>query len=129
MLLLLVGMLAGTAQGQDLTMKTARIVLSASDASDARLVGTVSNASMYSTYLVSATTDAAERLEFRDARKRDAKVAEVEVPAYGDLSLELKGIYVRFLNPKKPLKAGDRIVVTFLNETKTPIRVTAVVGR
>lgn len=119
---------AGIAEAQDLVVKNARVIAGTPKATEARLVGVVSNPSMYSTYLVSATSDAAERVELRDARKKDARVPEVEVPAYGALTLEAKGVYLALVNLKKPLAPGSRVVVVLSNEAQVKTRVTAVVG-
>jgi copper(I)-binding protein len=118
----------GRADAQDLVVKSARVIVTASAPGDARLVGVISNPAMYSTYLVSATSDAAERMEFRDARKGDARVAEVEVAAFSSLTLEAKGIYVKLINPKRPLAPGSRVDVVLSNEAQVKTRVTAVVG-
>jgi len=116
----------GRADAQDLAVKSARVIVAAG--TDARLVGVISNPSMYSTYLVSATSDAAERMEFRDARKGDARVAEVEVAAYSTLTLEARGLYLKLINPKRPLTSGTRVEVVLSNEAQVKTRVTAVVG-
>lgn len=125
--LALVAAFAGRAEAQDLVVKNARAVVAA-NATDARVVGVISNPSMYSTYLVSATSDAAARVELRDARKKDAKVAEVEVPAYGAVTLEAKGLYLMLIGLKKPLRPGARVEVILLNEVQVKTRLTAVVG-
>lgn len=117
------------ADAQDLVVKSARVVLSAADPTDARVVGVISNPSMYSTYLVSASSDAAERVELRDARKRDARVQEVEVPAFGVLELEAKGLYLKLVSPKRALRPGDRVEVVLSNEAQVKTRLTAVVSR
>ena len=83
---------------------------------------------MYPTYLVSATSDAAERVELRDARKKDARVQEVEIPAYGALTLEARGLYLALINLKKPLSPGARVEVILANEAQVKTRLTAVVG-
>ena len=119
---------APPASAQDLVVKNARVTVAAADPADARVTGTLSNPSMYPTYLVSATSDAAERVELRDARKNHALVKEVEIPAYGALTLEAKGLYLKLVNPKKPLRAGTRVEVVLSNETQGKIRMTAVVG-
>ena len=119
---------ASGAEAQDLVVKNARAIVSASSPKEARVVGAISNPSMYSTYLVSATSDAAERVELRDARKQDARVAEVEIPAYGALTLEAKGMYLALINLKKPLRPGARVEVILANEAQVKTRLTAVVG-
>ena len=116
------------AAAQDLAVKNARVIVSASDPKDARLVATITNPGMYGSYIVSATSDAAERVELRDARKQNAVVKEVEVPAYGSLSLEAAGLHLRLVNPKRPLPVGTRIEVVLTNDAQAKIRVPAVVA-
>ncbi len=125
--LLFVGVcsVAVRADAQDLTVKNARVVVSAADA---RIVGAITNPGMYSTYLVSATSDAAERVELRDARKGDALVKEVEVAAFSTLTLDAKGLYLKLVNPKRPLRAGTRVDVVLSNEANVKTRMSAVVG-
>jgi copper(I)-binding protein len=117
---------AASAGAQDLVVKNARVMVAAPN--DARVVGVISNPSMYSTYLVSATSDAAARVELRDARKKDARVPEVEVPAYGALTLEAKGLYLALIDLKKPLRPGARVEVVLSNDAQVKTRLTAVVG-
>jgi len=120
--------LAPHASAQDVVVKNARVTVAASDPADARVVGTISNPSMYSTYLVSATSDAAERVELRDARKNNALVKEAEIPAYGALTLEARGLYLKLVNPKRPLRPGNKVDVILVNEAQVKIRMSAVVG-
>ena len=119
---------ASRAAAQDLVVKNARVIVAASNPTDARVVGVISNPSMYSTYLVSATSDAAERVELRDARKKDARVPEVEIPAYGAVTLEARGLYLTLINLKKPLRPGARVEVILANEAQVKTRLTVVVG-
>ena len=128
-LLAATGTLTSSADAQDLVVKSARVVQSATDPMDVRVVGVISNPSMYSTYVVSATSDAAERVELRDARKKDARVQEVEVAAYGVLALEAKGLYLKLVNPKRALRVGDRVEVVLSNEAQVKTRLSAVVSR
>jgi len=119
---------AGGATAQDLVVKNAKVIVAAGKPGDARVVGTISNPGMYPTYLVSATSDAAERVELRDARKKDARVAEVEIPAFGGLTLDARGLYLALINPKKPLTKGAQVVVMLANEAQVKTRLTAIVG-
>lgn len=121
-------MFASAAGAQELVVKNAKVIVAPSSPTDARVVGVISNPSMYSTYLVSATSDAAARVELRDARKKDVKVPEVEIPAYGALTLEAKGLYLTLVDLKKPLRPGARVEVILVNETQGKTRLTAVVG-
>ncbi len=113
---------------QDMVAKNVQVVVAAANPKDARIVGTISNPGMYATYLVSATSEAAERVELRDARKKDAKVAEIEVPAYGALTLDARGVYLALVNPKKPLARGARVDVMLSNEANVKTKITAIVG-
>jgi copper(I)-binding protein len=113
---------------QDLTAKNVRVIVSASDPADVRVVVAISNPSMYGIYVVSATSDAAERVELRDARKRDAVVKEVEVPAFGSLTLEPKGLYLKLINLKRPLRPGTRVDVMLTSDTQAKTRLSAVVA-
>lgn len=119
---------ATQASAQELVVKNARVLVAPSRPTEARIVGVISNPSMYSTYLVSATSDVAERVELRDARKKDARVPEVEIPAYGALTLEAKGVYLTLVNLKKPLRPGTRVEVVLANDAQVKTRLTAVVG-
>ena len=121
-------MFASAARAQELVVKNAKVIVAPSSPTDARVVGVISNPSMYSTYLVSATSDAAAQVELRDARKKDVKVPEVEIPAYGALTLEAKGLYLTLVDLKKPLRPGARVEVILVNETQGKTRLTAVVG-
>jgi copper(I)-binding protein len=127
-MLVVAGAVAPPAGAQDVVVKNAKVTVAAADPADARVIGTLSNPSMYPTYLVSATSDAAERVELRDARKNNALVKEVEIPAYGALTLEAKGLYLKLVNPKKPLRAGTRVEVVLSNEAQGKIRMSALVG-
>ena len=120
--------LSGVATAQDMVVKNPKIAVAAADPSDVKLVAVISNPGMYPTYLVSATSDAAERVELRDARKGNAVVKEVEIPAYGSLTLEAKGLYLKLVNPKRPLRAGARVEVVLSNEAQVKTKVSAVVG-
>lgn len=128
MVLAVAVMFASAAEAQDLVVKSAKVIVAPSSPTEARVVGVISNPSMYPTYLVSATSDAAARVELRDARKKDARVPEVEIPAYGALTLEAKGLYLTLVDLKKPLRPGARVEVILVNETQGKTRLTAVVG-
>jgi copper(I)-binding protein len=121
--------LARTADAQDIAVKNARVVVAAANPGDARIVGTLDNPSMYPTFLVSATSEAAEKIELRDARKNNAIVKEAEIPAFGALTLEARGLHLKLVNPKRPLRVGERVEVTLVNEVQGKTRISAVVAR
>lgn len=122
------GVFASRVAAQDIAVKNPRATVSSANATDVRVVATLSNPGMYGTFIVSATSVAAERVELRDASKRDAVVKEVEVPAFGSLTLESKGLYLRLINPKQPLKAGARVSVILTTDAQTKATITAVVA-
>lgn len=124
----MLGLAAVPAIAQEMIPKNVRVVVAAADPADARVVGTLDNPGMYPSYLIGASTDAAERVELRDARKKDAKVAEVEIPAYGALSLEARGLHLRLINPKKPLRVGTKIDLQLENEAHVKTRVSVTVA-
>jgi copper(I)-binding protein len=126
--LTIAGALATRVAAQDLAARNVRAIASAADPADVRVVATISNPGMYGAFIISATSDAAERVELRDARKRDAVVKEVEVPAFGSLTLEPKGLYLRLVNPKRPLRAGARVEVVLTSDAQAKTRLAAVVA-
>ncbi len=119
---------AQTAAAQDIAVKNARVILTAADPKTATVVGTIDNPGMYATYLTGATADIAERIELRDARKANAVVKEVEIPAFGALTLEARGLHLKLVNLKRPLRAGERIDVMLVNEAQVKTRISAVVA-
>ena len=92
---------------------------------------TLTNPGMYDVFIVSATTDAAGKVELRDRSKgADARaqvVANLTVPAYGDLAMDEKTFYLALTDLKRPLKAGDSVMLTLVTEDSTKVQVTAVV--
>jgi copper(I)-binding protein len=124
---MLVGMIAPAA-AQEPVVRNVRATVSRSDPSDVRVVAVFSNPSMYGIYLTAAVSDAAERVELRDARKRDVVVKEVEVPAFGSLTLEPEGVYLKLVNLKRPLPRNARVEVVVTTDTQVKLRLTAVVA-
>ncbi len=119
---------AQTAAAQDIAVKNARVVLSAADPKSATFVGTIDNPGMYATYLTGATADVAELVELRDAKKANAVVKEVAIPEFGALTLEARGLHLKLVNLKRPLRAGERIDVMLVNEAQVKTRISAVVA-
>jgi copper(I)-binding protein len=86
----------------------------------------VNNPTMYDVYLVSAATDAAERVQFQ--RVVDAKMQIVEAitaPAYGSVELKPDGVQIRLINLKRALNIGDRITLTLTTDGGEDIEVEA----
>src|SRR5262245_16390945 len=80
-----VALLGGAAAAQDkpVTATDAGVKLPEPGAKTAVAFAAVNNPGMYAIYLVSGTSDAAGKIEFRDASKDNAVQEDVTVPAYG----------------------------------------------
>jgi hypothetical protein len=91
----------------------------------------VDNPGMYDIYLVSATADAADKVEFRepgpDGALKAQAIAEVTVPAYGSLFMGPKGVQMLLLGLKRPLKKGDTVSLTVTTEAGIKLQVFALV--
>jgi copper(I)-binding protein len=71
--------------------------------------------------LVAATCDCADRAELHAHRHRDGmmsmeRVARLEVPAGGRVALEPGGYHLMLLGLKRPLRAGEQVGITLLDE-------------
>jgi len=91
----------------------------------------VDNPGMYAIYLLSATTDAAEKVEFREAGPdgvlKTQAIAEVTVPAYESVGMNPKGLQMLLLGLKRPLKDGDTVSLTLTTEVGLKLYVSAIV--
>jgi copper(I)-binding protein len=71
--------------------------------------------------LVAASSAAADRVEIHTHRHGDGttrmeRVARVEVPANGQLQLQPGGYHLMLIDLSRPLRAGDRVAITLLDE-------------
>lgn len=71
--------------------------------------------------LVAASSTVADRVEIHTHRHgngtvRMERVARVEVPAKGRLQLQPGGYHVMLIDLHQPLRAGDRVAITLLDE-------------
>ena len=91
----------------------------------------VDNPTMYDVYLLAAVTEAAGKVEFRDvSRPAGAQaVKEVTVPAYGSLSMDLKGLHMVLSDLKRPLKDGETISLTLTLHEGSQMEVSAAVKK
>ncbi len=91
----------------------------------------VDNPTMYDVYLVSGTTDAAARVQFRETTEPGGShaktVPELTVPAFGVLEMKPDGVHVLLTDLKRPLKAGDTISLTLTTDSGVALEVSAVV--
>jgi len=93
----------------------------------------IENPTMYEIYVVSATADAAGKVELRDgAQSGDARLKPVEfisVPAYGRVDMEPGGPHLMLLDLKRPLKEGDKIGLMIATDNAGTLEVAAVVRK
>lgn len=85
---------------------------------------TVNNPTMYDIYVMSATSDAAGKVELVSG---DKPVDNLTVAAYGALELKAGGMFLRLSDLKRELKAGESIDVTLTTDGGAAIAATAVV--
>ena len=84
----------------------------------------INNPTMYDIYVMSATSDAAAKVELYSA---DKPVDNMTVAAYGSLTLKAGGMCLRLSDMKRELKAGESITVTMMTDGGVAIAATAVV--
>lgn len=82
---------------------------------------TIQNDTSYVVYVTSAMTDAAGRVELRDARKPDQAVQFITVPAFGSVTMEPDGPHLMLFDLKRPLVAGDTVAVTLQSDAGVDI--------
>ena len=114
---------APAAQAPAVTASDAWVTESTADGTAAAYV-LIGNPTMYDVYVVSATSDAAGKVELRDG---DKAVKEITVSAYGSAALEAGGAFLRLSELKRPLKAGDTIELTLVTDGGITLVTTAVV--
>ncbi len=120
---------AAVAQDKPITTEDAWVKLPDAGAKSTTAYLTVNNPGMYAIYLVSGTSDAAGKIEFRDASKGNAPQEDVTVPAYGAAYLNAKGAQLFLSDLKKDLKEGDTVHITLKTELGIPIEVDAKVKK
>ena len=84
----------------------------------------ISNPTMYDIYVVTATSDAAGKIELRDG---DKPVKEITVPSYGFAEFKAGGPHLMLMDLKQALKAGENVTLTLLTDGGVTLVTTAVV--
>lgn len=131
MMAFVVGASTAVAVGQDKPIKAtdAWVRLPAAGATSTIAVASVENPGMYAIYLLTATSDAAGKIEFRDARKGSGALDEVAVINYETTYMDPKGVHMYLSDLKRPLKEGDTIAITLKTDSGVTVPVTAVVKK
>jgi copper(I)-binding protein len=93
----------------------------------------IDNPTMYGIYVMSATADAAGKVELRDASQSgDARLKPVEfisVPAYDRVDMGPNGVHLLLLDLKRPLKEGDRVALTLSLDGNATLEAVAIVRK
>lgn len=117
-------------QGKEPSVVSAWVSAPAAGATDAVAYVEISNPTMYDIFVVSATADAAGKVELRGAAAAGAEapvVTEFPVPAYGSTSAEAGAPHLRLLGLTKPLKAGDSVALALTINDGAVLKVAAAV--
>jgi len=127
-------LLAGpAAQGRRVSATEAWVKLPASGESRAMAFVAIENPTMYEIYVVSATADAAGKVELRDGgQSGDARLKPVEfisVPAYASVDMKPETVHLMLLDLKRPLKEGDKVVLALATDNAGTLEVPAVVRK
>lgn len=93
----------------------------------------VDNPTMYDVYLMSATTDVAGKVDFRDRSQSGDPLGQVRktitVPAYGSIAMDPKGVYLLITDLKRPLKDGDAVMLMLATDGGIMLQVSASVRK
>jgi copper(I)-binding protein len=111
---------ASTAQAQkSVSASAAWIRLPAAGSTSTAAFVIIDNPTMYDVYLVSATAEVADTIQFREAGAGNddgAVVKELTAPAYGKVELKPGGTHLVLNGLKRPLTAGDVIPIVISTE-------------
>ena len=135
MLIGLAGITAATAgaQPKEPSALSGWVKLPADGATSTTAFVSVDNPTMYAIYLLSASSDAAGKVEMREMDKDGAEkrepTTEVTVPAYGGVDMEPKGLHLVLSDLKRPLKEGDTVWLSVVTEAGTKLDVAAPVKK
>ena len=121
------------AQGKRVAASDSWVKLPAAGENGAMAFVAVDNPTMYEIYVTSAMSDAAGKVELRDAgQSGDARQKPVEfisVPAYGRVDMAPGGVHLLLLDLKRPLKEGDRVALTLSTDNAGTLEVSAIVRK
>lgn len=89
----------------------------------------VNNPTMYDIYLVSAESEIAGAVEFRDKSAGAAAqpVKEVTAPAYGRVEMTADGVHLWLKDLKRPLTAGEKIAIQLTTDAGLVLQTAAIV--
>lgn len=120
----------GVAQEKAVTAASAWVVLPEAGQTSTPAFVVVNNPGMYETWIVSALSDAAAKVELRAAGGAGTQPAkEIAVPAYGALEMKDGGAQLLLVDLTRPLKEGDTVSLTLTTDLAVDMKVSAVVKK
>jgi periplasmic copper chaperone A len=121
------------AQGKGVAASDGWVKLPAPGESGAMAFVAIENPTMYGIYVTSAVSDAAAKIELRDAgQSADARQKPLEfisVPAYDRVDMRPGGVHLLLVDLKRPLKEGDKVALTLSTDNAGTLEVAAVVRK
>jgi copper(I)-binding protein len=115
------------AQDKPVVASDGWIKLPAAGETGAMAFANINNPGMYDAYIVSGTSDVAEKVELRDAKKGNAAADDVTLVHYETTSLHAGGQYLFLSGLKRPLKEGEKIWISLKLDTNETVDVEATV--
>ena len=117
----------GVAQQDGVSASKGWVKLPTAGETTAAAFAVVNNPTMYDVYLVSATTDVAEKVEFRQTPDQSPK--ELTVPAYGAVAMGTDGVHLLLTDLKRPLEENEHVSLTLETSDGITMTVSAVVRK
>jgi copper(I)-binding protein len=115
-----------SAQGKTPETSNAWVAEPAAGATATAAYAVIDNPTMYDIYVVKVETDVAGSVEMGDGSKT---VKSITVPSFGSTELTPSGTRIQLKDLKKPLKAGDVVVLTLTTDQGVTMRVEATVKK
>ena len=121
------------AQGKRVATSEGWVRLPAASETQAMAFVTIENPTMYGIYVTSATADAAGKVELRDGSlsgdARSKPVEFISVPAYDSIDMRPNGAHLLLLDLRRPLKEGDKVMLTLATDNAGTLEAGAVVRK
>ena len=100
------------AQDKGVTTSDAWVRVPAEGATGTIAVMAIDNPTMYEFFVASGTSDAAQKVEFRDGSRNGAALEYITCPPGETTYLDPKGVHVYLSGLTRTLKAGDTVHLT-----------------
>jgi copper(I)-binding protein len=122
-----------SAQDKGVNASNGWVKLPATGETQAMAFVTIENPGMYEVNVVSARSDAAGKVELRDAAQSGEAsrkaITFITVPAYGRVDMSSVGVHLLLLDMKRPIKEGDALTLTLSTDSDITLTVAARVNK